>query len=118
MKKLLLIGLVGLILASCSTRTGHLTGVLVRPMYYPEIPLGMVYVPSGAYNMGENDQDVPFLHQTVAKTVSVQAFYMDQTEISNNEYRQFVQWVRDSIARDKIYINENDRTSGYKNEEW
>ena len=118
MKKLMLIGLVGLILASCNTRTGHLTGVLVRPMYYPEIPLGMVYVPSGAYNMGENDQDVPFLHQTVAKTVSVQAFYMDQTEISNNEYRQFVQWVRDSIARDKIYVNEENRTSGYKNDEW
>ncbi len=118
MKKLLLIGLIGAALASCSTRTGHLTGVLVRPMYYPEIPLGMVYVPSGSYNMGENDQDVPFLHQTRAKTVSVQAFYMDGTEISNNEYRQFVQWVRDSIARDKIYLNEASRTSGYKNEEW
>ena len=25
--------------------------------------------------------------------------YIDQTEISNNEYRQFVYWVRDSIAR-------------------
>ena len=24
---------------------------------------------------------------------------MDQTEITNNEYRQFVIWVRDSIAR-------------------
>jgi sulfatase modifying factor 1 len=118
MKKLLLIGLIGAALASCSSRTGHLTGVLVRPMYYPEIPLGMVYVPSGSYNMGENDQDVPFLHQTRAKTVSVQAFYMDGTEISNNEYRQFVEWVRDSIARDKIYLNEAGRTSGYKNEEW
>lgn len=28
---------------------------------------------------------------------------MDQTEISNNEYRQFVHWVRDSIAREKLY---------------
>ena len=118
MKKLLLISLIGVTLASCSSRTGHLTGVLVRPLYYPEIPLGMVYVPAGGFNMGENDQDVPFLHQTRAKTVSVQAFYMDQTEISNNEYRQFVDWVRDSIARDKIYLNEAGRTSGYKNEEW
>ncbi len=103
MKKLLLIGFIGALIASCSTRTGHLTGTLGRRVYHPEIPLGMVYVPSGSYIMGENDQDVPFLHQTRAKTVSVQAFYMDQTEITNNEYRQFADWVRDSIAREKIY---------------
>jgi sulfatase modifying factor 1 len=103
MKKLLLIGLIGAFLAACSTRSGHLTGVMGRRVYQPEIPLGMVYIPSGSYNMGENDQDVPFLHQTRAKTVSVQAFYIDQTEITNNEYRQFVDWVRDSIARELVY---------------
>jgi formylglycine-generating enzyme len=103
MKKLLIIGVLGVILASCSTRSGHLTGTLGRRIYIPEIPLGMVYIPGGGYTMGENDQDVPFLHQTRAKTVTVQAFYMDQTEICNNEYRQFVDWVRDSIARTKIY---------------
>lgn len=86
MKKLFFIGLLGGVIASCSTRSGHLTGTLGRPVYHPEIPLGMVYIPSGSYIMGENDQDVPFLHQTRAKTVSVQAFYMDQTEITNNEY--------------------------------
>lgn len=103
MKKLLLFTLLGVMIVSCKQRTGHLTGALGRPVYNPEIPLGMVYIPSGSYQMGENDQDVPFMHQSRAKTVSVQAFYMDQTEISNNEYRQFVEWVRDSIARDKLY---------------
>jgi formylglycine-generating enzyme len=103
MKKLLLVGLIAIFLVACKTRTGHLTGVLGRKIYQPEIPLGMVYIPSGSYNMGENDQDVPFLHQTRSKTVSVQAFYMDQTEITNNEYRQFVYWVRDSIALEKMY---------------
>ncbi len=117
MKKLLLVGFIGLVLASCSTRSGHLTGVLGRTVYQPEIPLGMVYVPSGSYTMGENDEDVPFLHQTRAKTVSVQAFYMDQTEITNNEYRQFVFWVRDSIARDKIYagLEDDEEASRYIN---
>lgn len=108
MRKLLFIGLLGAFLASsaCSSRTGHLTGALGRPVYHPEIPLGMVYIKAGSYQMGENDGDVPYLHQTRAKTVSVQAFYMDQTEIRNNEYRQFVEWVRDSIARDKIYLSD------------
>ena len=68
--------------------------------------------------MGENDQDVPFMHQTRAKTVSVQAFYIDNTEISNNEYRQFVHWVRDSIAREIVYVNPMDRKSGYDNADW
>lgn len=121
MKKLLLIGLIGIVLASCNTRSGHLTGVLGRTVYQPEIPLGMVYIPSGSYNMGENDQDVPFLHQTRSKTVSIQAFYMDQTEITNNEYRQFVEWVRDSIAREKIYAGfeedeDADRYINYQDE--
>ncbi len=103
MKRILIIGMIGVMLASCSSRTGHMTGVMGRRVFYPEIPLGMVYIPAGSYVMGQNDDDVPFLHQTRAKTVSVQAFYMDQTEITNNEYRQFVYWVRDSIAREKIY---------------
>ena len=117
MKKLLLFALVGVVLASCSTRTGHLTGSLGRPVYQPQIPLGMVYIPAGGFTMGQNDGDVPFLHQTRAKTVSVQAFYMDQTEISNNEYRQFVEWVRDSIAREKIYygLEDDDEASRYIN---
>lgn len=117
MKKLLVISLIGIILGSCSTRSGHLTGVLGRPTYYPQIPLGMVYIPSGSYTMGQNDQDVPFLHQTIAKTVSVQALYMDQTEITNNEYRQFVFWVRDSIAREKIFegLEEDEEAERYIN---
>lgn len=117
MKKLFLVGLVGVLLAACNTRSGHLTGVMGRPIYQPEIPLGMVYIPSGSYNMGENDEDMPFLHQTRAKTVSVQAFYMDQTEIINNEYRQFVYWVKDSIAREKIYsgLEEDEAAADYIN---
>jgi sulfatase modifying factor 1 len=117
MKKLLFVGLIGAFLASCSSRSGHLTGVMGRRVYQPEIPLGMVYIPSGSYDMGENDQDVPFLHQTRAKTVSVQAFYMDQTEITNNEYRQFVEWVRDSMARERIYagLEEDEDAMDYIN---
>jgi hypothetical protein len=34
--------------------------------------------------------------------VAVDAFWMDETEITNNEYRQFVFWVRDSIIRKEL----------------
>jgi len=52
--------------------------------------------------MGSSDQDITFAQTAQSKTVSVQAFYMDETEITNNEYRQFVDWVRDSTARRKL----------------
>ncbi len=34
------------------------------------------------------------------KSISIQGFYMDDTEITNNEYRQFVYWIKDSLAHD------------------
>jgi formylglycine-generating enzyme len=86
-------------LTSCTTSgTGQLVGVQNRIQWFQPDPYGMLYLPMGSYNMGPGDQDVPYASTTKAKTVSVQAFYMDETEITNNEYRQFVYWVRDSIA--------------------
>lgn len=48
--------------------------------------------------MGSSDEDLDYLFTAKNKSVTVQGFYMDATEITNNEYRQFVYWVRDSIA--------------------
>lgn len=92
--------LVAAFLASCGGgNMGELVGAPNRPRWYQADPFGMVYIPMGSFNMGPSDEDVPNNFITQSKTVSVQAFYMDQTEITNNEYRQFVEWVRDSIAR-------------------
>lgn len=101
---LLLLG----ILSSCgNSGNGYLTGVEGRKNWYQEDPYGMVYIPMGSFTMGPSDQDVPYALTAQSKTVSIQAFYMDQTEITNNEYRQFVYWVRDSIAR-RIIAEENE----------
>lgn len=88
------------LVSSCGTSgNGQLIGVQERIQWFQPDPYGMLYLPMGSYTMGQSDQDVPMSTTTKAKTVSVQAFYMDETEITNNEYRQFVYWVRDSIAR-------------------
>jgi gliding motility-associated lipoprotein GldK len=108
MKKLLSVFTVLVLLYSCSEVEGNLVGVR-RDTWYPDVlgpgklPIGMVYVPSGGYQTGEDDEDIMGLHTARMRTISVPAFYMDATEISNNEYRQFVHWVRDSIAREKLY---------------
>jgi sulfatase modifying factor 1 len=88
------------LLASCGRGgQGQLIGVQNRPSWYQVDPYGMNYIPMGSFVMGPSDQDVPYAFVNKSKTVSVQAFYMDQTEITNNEYRQFVYYVRDSIAK-------------------
>jgi sulfatase modifying factor 1 len=88
------------LLASCGAGgQGQLIGVQSRPTWYQVDPYGMNYIPMGSFVMGPSDQDVPYAFVNKSKTVSVQAFYIDQTEISNNEYRQFVYYVRDSIAK-------------------
>ena len=102
MKKVVFFGLIlsVVFMASCGNKgNGYLTGVKDRQNWFQEDPYGMVYIPIGAYNKVASDQDVPWGNTQQGKTVSIQAFYMDQTEITNNEYRQFVFYVRDSIAR-------------------
>ena len=69
---------------------GELTSVMDRPEWDQYQPMGMVYIPPGSFHMGQNDQDVPYSQIAHQKQVTISAFYMDETEISNNEYRQFV----------------------------
>lgn len=92
-----------IMLSGCGNRAfrnaqGQLTGVPNRPKFTPPQPYGMVYIPSGSFHMGASDEDITSTFTAPNKVVTVQGFYMDATEISNNEYRQFVYWVRDSIA--------------------
>lgn len=99
MKKLLYFVFALIVLSSCkNSGNGELTGVSNRPSFYQPDPYGMTFIPIGSFTMGASDQDVPYAQIHHPKTVSVGSFYMDETEITNNEYRQFVYWVRDSLA--------------------
>jgi formylglycine-generating enzyme len=77
---------------------GQLHGVAPGNKYNMTKPYGMVYVPAGTFHMGPSDEDVNYAYTARNKQVSISGFWMDATEITNNEYRQFTNWVRDSIA--------------------
>lgn len=77
---------------------GQLHGVAPVNNWVMPRPFGMIYVPSGTFHMGPSDEDPNFSYYTNNMAVSVNGFWMDATEITNNEYRQFTNWVRDSIA--------------------
>ena len=90
------------ILSSCNTKPkGQLVGIYgkVNP---EETPYGMVHIPRGSFVMGPNDQSALWAIQPTQRDVTVESFWMDITEITNGEYRQFVHWVRDSIVRQEI----------------
>ena len=103
MKKTFPLLLMLAILGSCSNyNTGELVGVQGRKSYIEPDPYGMVFIPAGSFVMGPSDQDIAFIQNSGSKTVTVDAFWMDETEITNNEYRQFVYWVRDSLLRQAL----------------
>lgn len=104
MKRLSLLLLIVVLFAACDrSGRGHLTGVQDRPDAFYADPPGMVFVPMGSFTMGPSDQDIAYSHTAISQTISLPAFYMDETEITNNQYRQFVHWVRDSIARRLLF---------------
>ena len=105
MKKFIAFASVLTLLASCgkSSDKGELVGVKGKK-WHPEKPYGMTLVPGGAYIMGKSDDDLANVQDAPTKTVTVRSFYMDETEITNSEYRQFVEWVKDSIIRVRLAI--------------
>jgi len=86
-------------LSSCGkSNSGQLVGVDKRPSWKGINPYGMVYVPSGTAHIGQSDQDIFSTYTQRPKAISIMGFFIDDTEISNNEYRQFVNYVKDSVA--------------------
>lgn len=105
MKRLLFVMIIAVLFGSCDRSSrGHLVGVQNRPSPDYSDPPGMVFVPMGSFSMGPSDQDIVYAHNAINRTISIPAFYMDETEITNNQYRQFVHWVRDSIARSWLFL--------------
>lgn len=100
MRKIYFFGfVVAALLSSCGKGgQGELVGVYNKKFKNNRIPLGMVYIPPGKTLIGMADEDINNTQSAASKMTSFSAFYMDQTEITNAEYRQFVNWVRDSIA--------------------
>lgn len=102
LNKLILLITVLVFMVSCNSGDrGELVGVQGKK-WHPEKPYGMTLVPGGAFIMGKSDDDLAGMQDTPTKTVTVRAFYMDETEITNSEYRQFVENIRDNIIRENL----------------
>ncbi len=95
-----------IVLSGCGSSkgpgTGPSNGQLIGAAYSarpnPARPYGMIKIPQGTFHMGPSDEDVNYAFTARNRQISIMGFWMDVTEITNSEYKQFVHWVRDSIA--------------------
>lgn len=104
MKKFIAFIAIVTLLFSCGKGDrGELVGAKGK-RWNPEKPYGMTLISGGAFIMGKSGDDFAAVNDAPTKTVTVRSFYMDETEITNQEYRQFVEWVRDSTVLTKLAI--------------
>ena len=97
---------------------GQLHGVAPASRWTPTKPIGMVYVPAGTFHMGSSDEDINYTYTARNKSVSISGFWMDATEITNNEYRMFTNWVRDSVAAKLLNNVKQNTADGTEAVDW
>lgn len=71
---------------------GDLVGQSVidsRPGWTMVIPYGMVPIPAGTFQMGQGDEDPAATQINYNKSITIGSLFMDETEITNDEYLQF-----------------------------
>ena len=117
MKRFVMLIFILLTVLSCGQKNrGELIGVKQKK-WFPEKPYGMTLIEGGAFIMGKSDEDVARLNNAAARTVTVPSFYMDETEITNSEYRQFVYWVRDSVTMSLLARKADELELGEENKD-
>lgn len=60
---------------------------------------GLVLIEGGRFTMGRVVQDVMYDWNNSPRTVTVSSFYMDETEVRNVDYREYLFWLR------RVYVD-------------
>lgn len=71
--------------------------------YNQEAGPGLVFVQGGTFTMGRVEQDVMYRNDNYPRRVTVPSFYLDETEVSNQDYREFTHWTA------RVYPNDIER---------
>ena len=53
----------------------------------------LVLIQGGTFLMGMTEQDVMFEWNTIPRRVTVSSFYMDETEVRNIDYKEYIYWL-------------------------
>jgi len=61
---------------------------------------GLVLIEGGTFTMGRTEQDVVQDWDNIPRRATVASFYIDETEISNEYYREYVYWLERVFGTD------------------
>ncbi|MEJ6748674.1 MAG: gliding motility lipoprotein GldJ [Flavobacteriales bacterium] len=62
---------------------------------------GLMFVEGGRLTMGRVEEDVMYDWNNISKTVTISSFYIDETEVRNMDYVEYLHWLK------RHYVNEN-----------
>ena len=66
-----------------------------RPAYFEqETGPGLIFIEGGTYTMGQVDDDLNYAWDNIPRRVSVSSFYMDETEVTNQFWLEYVWWLQ------------------------
>ena len=70
-------------------------GGFERPAYFEqETGPGLIFVEGGTFTMGQVDDDLNYAWDNIPRRVSVSSFYMDETEVTNQFWLEYVWWLQ------------------------
>lgn len=61
---------------------------------------GLVFVEGGRFTMGQTEEDLTYENNNVPRTVTVSSFFMDETEVANIHYLEYLYWLARTYGND------------------
>lgn len=61
---------------------------------------GLAFVEGGRFTMGQTDEDIYYRRDNIPRTITVSSFYMDETEVANVHYREYIYWLNRAYSAD------------------
>jgi formylglycine-generating enzyme len=77
----------------------------VAKVKYPKAGPGLSFVQGGSFVMGAKDEDVMGDWNNVPRRVTVPSFFIDETEVGNVHYREYLYWLDNTFSSDTTIIN-------------
>ena len=63
---------------------------------------GLMFIEGGTFSMGRVEQDVMYEWNNVPRRVTVSSFYLDETEVSNTDYLEYLYWLKRGYVEEKF----------------
>lgn len=117
---LLIITTSSLLMMSCKSKSSGVsdkTGVSYNDPYNGGLQInrkikstpgpGLIAIEGGTFVMGGSlNEDLGFSHDNIKRRVTVASFYIDETEVSNADWLEYLQWIAQNYPQDgKLYYD-------------